>query len=135
MMWDVSNCDIAVIGAGPAGLAAATAAARAGLSVVVLDENLSPGGQIYRAVSATRAADKSVLGGDYWAGARLVDEFKLSGAVYISGATVWLVTREREVGYSIAGRARRLCANRIIIATGALERPFSIPGWTLPGVN
>ena len=50
------------------------------------------------------------------------------------GATVWSVTRDREIGISIGGEARILRAERIILATGALERPFPIPGWTLPGV-
>ena len=35
---------------------------------------------------------------------------------------------------SIAGQARMIVAQRVILATGALERPFPIPGWTLPGV-
>jgi NADPH-dependent 2,4-dienoyl-CoA reductase/sulfur reductase-like enzyme len=44
------------------------------------------------------------------------------------------VSREREVGVSIAGAARLIRAKRVIVATGAMERPFPIPGWTLPGV-
>ena len=38
------------------------------------------------------------------------------------------------VGVSIAGQARMIEAQRVIIATGSMERPFPIPGWTLPGV-
>ena len=45
--------DVAVIGAGPAGMAAATLTARAGLATVLFDENTAPGGQIYRAVTTT----------------------------------------------------------------------------------
>jgi bacterioferritin-associated ferredoxin len=52
----------------------------------------------------------------------------------VPGATVWNVTREREIGVSVTGAARLLTAERVILATGALERPFPIPGWTLPGV-
>ena len=126
--------DVAVVGAGPAGLAAAAVCARAGLATVLFDEQSSPGGQIYRAVTATPLTRGTVLGADYWAGAALAQEFLASGARYVPGATVWNLTREREIGVSVAGAARMLKAERVILATGALERPFPIPGWTLPGV-
>jgi NADPH-dependent 2,4-dienoyl-CoA reductase/sulfur reductase-like enzyme len=126
--------DVAVIGAGPAGLAAATVAAKTGLTTVLLDEQQAPGGQIYRAITGTPLQARGVLGEDYWAGAPLVEAFRSSGAQYVPGATVWSLSREREIGVSIAGQARMISARRAIIATGALERPFPIPGWTLPGV-
>jgi thioredoxin reductase/bacterioferritin-associated ferredoxin len=126
--------DVAVIGAGPAGMAAATVCARAGLATVLFDEQASPGGQIYRAVTTSPVRRDTILGADYWAGAELAREFLASGAHYVPGATVWNLTREREIGVSIAGAAHLLRAGRVIIATGAQERPFPIPGWTLPGV-
>ena len=126
--------DVAVVGAGPAGLAAASVCARAGLATVLFDEQPSPGGQIYRAVTATPVKRGTILGADYWAGADLAQKFLASGAHYVPGATVWNLTREREIGVSVAGAARILGAERVILATGALERPFPIPGWTLPGV-
>jgi thioredoxin reductase/bacterioferritin-associated ferredoxin len=126
--------DVAVVGAGPAGLAAATVCARAGLATVLFDEQASPGGQIYRAVTATPVKRDTILGADYWAGGELAQKFLGSGADYVPGATVWNLTREREIGVSVAGSARMLKAERVILATGALERPFPIPGWTLPGV-
>ena len=54
--------------AGPAGLAAATLAARAGLSTVLFDENPGAGGQIYRAITSTPVNDRAILGEDYWDG-------------------------------------------------------------------
>jgi len=126
--------DVAVVGAGPAGLAAATVCARAGLVTVLFDEQASPGGQIYRAITTSAVKRGTVLGADYWAGAGLTEKFLASGAQYVPGATVWNLTRERELGVSVAGAARMLNAERVILATGALERPFPIPGWTLPGV-
>ena len=128
------NYDVAVVGAGPAGLAAATMCARAGLSTVLFDEQPSPGGQIYRAVTTTPIKQNTVLGQDYWAGTDLAQRFLASGAQYVPGATVWNLTREREIGASVGGAAHILTAGRVILATGALERPFPIPGWTLPGV-
>ncbi|MBV8753916.1 MAG: FAD-dependent oxidoreductase [Hyphomicrobiales bacterium] len=126
--------DVAVVGAGPAGLAAANVCARAGLATVLFDEQPAPGGQIYRSVSTTPVKRDTILGADYWAGAAQAQKFLASGAQYVPGATVWNLTREREIGVSIAGSARLLTVERVILTTGALERPFPIAGWTLPGV-
>ena len=51
-----------------------------------------------------------------------------------SGATVWSLDRNLEIGISVGGVSAFVKARRVILATGALERPFPIPGWTLPGV-
>lgn len=126
--------DLVVIGGGPAGLAAASLAARAGVSTVLFDENPGIGGQIYRAITTTPVADRSILGEDYWAGAELAAEARASGALIVNGATVWSLDPQKIVGVSIAGKARMIEAKRVIIATGSQERPFPIPGWTLPGV-
>ena len=126
--------DVAVIGAGPAGLAAASLTARCGLSTVLFDEQPAPGGQIYRAVTRSPFADRSILGADYWAGEKIANEFAASGAQYVPRSTVWSLTPEREIGISTGGGSRLLQAKHVVIATGALERPFPIPGWTLPGV-
>jgi len=126
--------DVAIVGAGPAGLAAAAITAGAGLATLLLDENPAPGGQIYRAVTTSPVAERSILGDDYWAGAALVAEAKACGAEIIQGATVWSLEATRELAVSCASTSRFVRARRVILATGALERPFPIPGWTLPGV-
>ncbi|KAG0938225.1 hypothetical protein G6F31_015482 [Rhizopus arrhizus] len=141
-MIDTTQCDLLVVGAGPAGLAAATLAAGLGVDTVLLDEQPAPGGQIYRAITTTPVTDRSILGEDYWHGASLVAPFQQSGARYVPGATVWAVAEHTaphpekgfEVAYSVAGEARIVHARRLLLATGAQERPFPIPGWTLPGV-
>jgi thioredoxin reductase/bacterioferritin-associated ferredoxin len=130
----VEPVDVAVIGAGPAGLAAATRAAGAGLSVVLLDEQETVGGQIYRAIERSDAQRREILGPDYVAGAALAEAFANSGARYVPNASVWQVTRERSVHYLKDGRVGSFEAKRVVLATGALERPFPMPGWTLPGV-
>lgn len=128
------NVDVVVVGAGPAGLSAATRAARAGLSVVLLDEQDAVGGQIYRAIGRADAQRKEILGPDYAAGASIADAFAQSGARYVANASVWQVTREHAVHYLKDGKVGSFEAKRVILASGALERPFPIPGWTLPGV-
>jgi NADPH-dependent 2,4-dienoyl-CoA reductase/sulfur reductase-like enzyme len=134
---DATHCDLAVIGAGPAGLSAATTAAAHGIDVVLLDEQPGPGGQIYRSISATPVRQRDILGADYWHGETLVTGFERSGARYSASTTVWAVTRTDggfELGLSHGGAARLLTAKHVLLATGAQERPFPIPGWTLPGV-
>jgi octopine oxidase subunit A len=121
-------------GAGPAGLAAGALTARAGLTTIVLDENPGPGGQVYRSITSTPLRGSHVLGADYWRGLELVRELDTSGAQLVNGAVVWSVSRELEIGVSLDSSAHMLSARRIILATGALERPFPITGWTLPGV-
>jgi NADPH-dependent 2,4-dienoyl-CoA reductase/sulfur reductase-like enzyme len=126
--------DLVVIGGGPAGLAAVSLAARAGVSTVLLDENPGVGGQIYRGITSTPITNRGVLGEEYWAGAALAAEAKASGALIVTGATVWSLDPSLQVGVAIAGRARLVQAKRVIVATGSLERPFPISGWTLAGV-
>jgi NADPH-dependent 2,4-dienoyl-CoA reductase/sulfur reductase-like enzyme len=135
--------DVLVVGAGPAGLNAAAAASGCGLSVLLCDENASPGGQIYRGVTQASAKIKSLLGKDYAAGEGIAARFLASPAHYAARTTVWSIAPHEpdigeasglEVGLSLAGAARLIRARRAILATGALERPFPILGWTLPGV-
>jgi hypothetical protein len=126
--------DLVVIGGGPAGLAAASVAARAGVSTVLFDENPGVGGQIYRGITSTPITNRGVLGEEYWAGAALAAEAKASGALVVTGATVWSLDPSLQVGVAIAGHVRLVQAKRVIVATGSLERPLPIPGWTLPGV-
>ncbi|MCX4162603.1 MULTISPECIES: NAD(P)/FAD-dependent oxidoreductase [Paraburkholderia] len=128
------SVDVAVIGAGPAGLAAATQATRAGLSVILLDEQDAVGGQIYRAIERSDAQRREILGADYSAGAALAEAFARCGARHLPNASVWQVTRERTVHYLRDGKVGSIEAKRVVLATGAFERPFPIPGWTLPGV-
>jgi NADPH-dependent 2,4-dienoyl-CoA reductase/sulfur reductase-like enzyme len=126
--------DVVVIGAGPAGLAAAATVAEAGLSTLLLDENIGPGGQVFRAIASTPVTERDRLGADYWAGAELVQAARGSGAEIIQRATVWSLDRNLEIGVSVGDVSAFVTARRVILATGALERPFPIPGWTLPGV-
>ena len=131
---DTEVADLVIVGAGPAGLAAACEARQWGLSVTLLDEQLTPGGQIYRDVDAASPRRRSLLGDDYGAGAELTAAFARSGARHVAGASVWNVGLDLQVNY-LHQRASRIARGRhILLASGAMERPFPIPGWTLPGV-
>ena len=126
--------DFAIIGAGPAGMAAAAQAAELGLSVTVLDEQPRAGGQIYRDVDRVPASRGNILDADYTYGRRLTGDLRQSGVEHLSGAVVWAIEDEFRISYTCDGRGAQIEADRILLATGALERPMPIPGWTLPGV-
>ncbi|WP_064685942.1 NAD(P)/FAD-dependent oxidoreductase [Rhizobium bangladeshense] len=136
--------DLIVVGAGPAGLAAAVEASAQGITVLLADENESPGGQIYRSVDRASNADLARMGPDYAAGRMLIERFLAADLSYARRATVWSVgpadeetgdgAHPLEVGISLGGIARPIAAHRVILATGALERPFPFAGWTMPGV-
>ncbi|MFL9921064.1 FAD/NAD(P)-binding oxidoreductase [Paraburkholderia fungorum] len=131
---NANQVDLVIVGAGPAGMAAATVAAQHGLSVTVLDEQAAPGGQIYRAITQTNARRLNILGPDYAAGGELARAFAASGAKHERGASVWQVTAERSVDYVQDGVVKSMQGRSILLCSGAMERPFPISGWTLPGV-
>jgi NADPH-dependent 2,4-dienoyl-CoA reductase/sulfur reductase-like enzyme len=123
--------DVVVIGGGPAGLAAAAVAAQGGARVAIVDGQHEAGGQIYRA-----AARRAQAGADAEArhGAALAHEAFAHGAQWLGGRSVWQVTPGLQVLVSDGQAVSCVAAQRLIVATGALERPMPIPGWTLPGV-
>lgn len=130
--------DLAIIGAGPAGMRAAIAASAFGLSVKVIDEQASPGGQIWRAIERRAGSSiGSILGRDYLAGRETVSAFRACGCDYSPLTQLWQA-EAIDAGFRLfvvsGGNAEVLEARHIILATGALERPAPFPGWTLPGV-
>ena len=129
-----NSYDLVVIGAGPAGMAAAVEASSRGVSTLLLDEQHQPGGQIYRAIESSPVLQSGVLGPDYAHGGTLAKSLRESGVDYQPSSTVWDITNERWIGFETDGVSQFVQANRILLATGAMERPFPIPGWTLPGV-
>ncbi|HVH80049.1 MAG TPA: NAD(P)-binding protein, partial [Stellaceae bacterium] len=96
--------DFAVIGAGPAGMAAATLAAELGLETLIIDEQDAPGGQIYRAIE--RAPENSPLGADYLAGKPIAVALRAGGASYLPATTVWHIDPDGTLSLISAGSSR-----------------------------
>jgi len=144
MIMTVEQVDLIIVGAGPAGLAAAAEVSRRKGSVVVVDESPAPGGrlpsQIHRAPGRLFSNQAKWSNGQQKA-ARLFIEAVEAGAKIVCGASVWGVSPGWFVGvvptdpfqgknifpYGFEARA-------VIIATGAGQNPVPLPGWTLPGV-
>jgi NADPH-dependent 2,4-dienoyl-CoA reductase/sulfur reductase-like enzyme len=122
--------DVVVVGAGPAGIAAAAVAAEAGKRVCLLDANHAPGGQIWRGISALKA--KSYPHGDKFAAWKK--------RLDASGCEVWPAwhvadfVAPRRLRAESETDSRDLAFEHLILATGARERFLPFPGWTLPGV-
>jgi thioredoxin reductase/bacterioferritin-associated ferredoxin len=124
--------DLAIIGAGPAGMAAAIEAAHFGIEPVLIDSSPFPGGQVYRqAPPEFRQSQPSE-------GAVLIDRFAQSKSRIFHETTAWGIFPENGDHllclYGPDDTPRRLLAKNVILAPGAYERPFPFPGWTLPGV-
>jgi NADPH-dependent 2,4-dienoyl-CoA reductase/sulfur reductase-like enzyme len=118
------NFDVAVVGSGPAGIAAAVSAAESGQSVALIDDNPRPGGQIWRGgVSASQPVEAN-----YW-----FDLLGKSRVQVIRGARVFHAdagSLEAETDESLFEMRHR----KLVVATGARELFLPFPGWTLPNV-
>jgi thioredoxin reductase len=125
---------IVIIGAGPAGMAAALTTTKAGLETIVIDDQKDSGGQVYRNLRANQETSPPYLGQSYYDGAKLAQSFADCGVIYRPDCTVWQITDKREIALVSQGKAELITADYIIIATGAIERPMPVKGWTLPGV-
>ena len=127
MSAELLLCEVLVVGAGPAGLSAARAAASAGAQVLVLDDNPASGGQIWRGGPAAHlpaVATALQRAAAACANIRIIQSAKVVG---ILDAHTLLVETETQ--------ALHVRWQRLILCTGARERLLPFPGWTLPGVT
>lgn len=129
----MTDYDVIIIGAGPAGMSAASVAANGGLDVLLLDEQPDAGGQVYRNIKQNES-EQNWFGNDYSAGKHLVNAINCNKITKYFNATVWRVEKNKRVIWSHNGESKISTASHIVLATGAQERPFPFPGWTLPGV-
>ena len=124
-MSERRDCDVLIIGAGPAGLAAAFRVSQSGREPTVVDDNPEPGGQIWRGGPPKSSSPEAAE----WFG-----KIRDSRIQFVHGARVYQQPEDRVL---LAETARDVCELRyqkMIVATGARERFLPFPGWTLPNV-
>ena len=127
-------CDLLIVGAGPAGLAAAKMAAKSGQSILLCDDRLEPGGSLL-----VRECDIDGKPGPQWA-AETVAELKAAGVTILSSTTALgiydhgLVALNQKLGPNEPDRLWRVRPKQVILATGAIERPLPFANNDLPGV-
>jgi len=119
------TAEVVVVGAGPAGVAAACAAAECGKRVVLLDENPVPGGQIWRQGTATQPPPAARA----W-----IARLEASGAESHAGVTVVDAMGPNDLFARAGEETVRYRSESTILATGSRELFLPFPGWTLPGV-
>ncbi len=127
--------DIAVLGAGPAGGNAALSAAGLGCRVIVVDEQVSAGGQVWRSKNCAIASPPTTP--ETLAGDALRLALSKSAADHLGGARVWQIEREHDMWalhVLVAGRRQTIRSKALVLATGAREHVQPVPGWTTPGV-
>ncbi len=121
--------EVLVVGGGAGGLTAAAVAAEAGAQVVLVDERPTAGGQYYKQPAGAPPWDDAQFAG----GRRLLARAQAAGVRFVAGA-VWSASLPLRVEVYGEDGARTFLPRRLIVATGAFERPLPVPGWTLPGV-
>ena len=122
----MTSADVLIVGAGPAGIAAAVRASSCGKQVTVLDDNIAAGGQIWRGAHRDPVNSEAK---------RWFHRFAKSGAELLSGRGVIDGDRaERVLRTETRDGSETIRYTRLILATGARELFLPFPGWTLPNV-
>jgi thioredoxin reductase len=129
------KCELAVVGAGPAGLCAAVEAAKRGVEVTLIDENLKAGGQLFKQIHRFFGSEEHLAGiRGITIGNMLLEDARTYGVKVLLNTVAWGLFPDRQLGVTTPQGAEILDAGRIVVATGALENSLSFPGWTLPNV-
>ncbi len=124
---------VAIVGGGPAGLSAALAAASAGATTVLFDENPRPGGQLRYRLAELRLQDGSTAYPPHYAVS--LSEQAIAAGVDIRGLhRVWGLFAGNEIGVEHAGVSTNVRAERIVLANGSIDRSLPFPGGSFPGV-
>jgi NADPH-dependent 2,4-dienoyl-CoA reductase/sulfur reductase-like enzyme len=127
--------ELVIIGGGPAGLSSAIEARKKGVDVLLIDENLRPGGQLFKQIHRFFGSKEHLAGvRGFVIGEKLLKEVKELNVEVWLNSTVYGIFKGNVIGVIKDGKNIVLKAKSIILATGAIENPLSFPGWTLPGV-
>ncbi|MDQ3044382.1 MAG: NAD(P)/FAD-dependent oxidoreductase [Chloroflexota bacterium] len=129
----MTDFQVVVIGAGPAGLAAAIASAEAGAATLLIDENDEPGGQLRYRREPVSSQPHGLLDPQELAG-RLVARAQSAGVTIQTGATAWGLFPGETLAITDRGTSSSVQPERIILATGSTDLALPFPGATLPGV-
>ncbi|MHC4852389.1 MAG: FAD/NAD(P)-dependent oxidoreductase [Planctomycetota bacterium] len=126
---------VAIVGAGPAGMAAAHVLVARGVEVLLLDEGQQPGGQIFRQLPRQfrGLTPYRYVPPSHEQGHALLTMLQTSRVRVRCGVTVF-DAQPRQLWFEEEGRAHQVQADHILLATGAYDRSLPFPGWTLPGV-
>src|SRR5262249_30322181 len=127
---------VAIVGAGPAGIAAADVLVRHGVAPVLIDEGRRAGGQIYRQPRSGLPLDlAALLGAEAANYARTHATFpRLNARIGDRPPTLAWGSEERTLHVIRDRAAATVDFDAIILATGATDRTLPVKGWTLPGV-
>jgi len=129
------HTEIAVVGGGPAGLAAAIEARNCGAQVTLIDENQRPGGQLFKQIHKFFGSQEHRAGvRGYSIGKQLLRDCQKAEVDVMLETVVWGVFEGNQLGLANKSVSFTMKADRIILTTGASENPLAFPGWTLPGV-
>ena len=131
----VETPDILIVGGGVGGMSAASIAAESGLDVILIDDRVSLGGQFSKQPTPFHASTLiSKIDPQIKLGKKLIKRMASSKVKVLNGVQIWAGFAERNVLAIIEGRNILFRPKKLIVATGAYERPIPIKGWTLPGV-
>lgn len=131
----MKNYDLAIIGAGPAGLSASIEASKHGVKTIIIDENISPGGQLFKQIHKFFGSKEQMAGfRGYEIGEKLLSLAK-DNKVDIMLNTKAIGIDEHNTLAVIKNEVYlEINPKKIILCCGATEKPLAFPGWTLPGV-
>jgi len=132
---ELKKYDVIVVGGGPAGLTCSIEAAKAGVEVILIDENRRPGGQLFKQIHkffGSKHHKAGVRGFDI--GMRLLEQTKKLGVNILLNAVVLGIFDDKTIGIIKDGKIEVIQGKKILLATGAIENSVVFPGWTLPGV-